>query len=110
MTPRPVSIGISGERWAPGEWRPENDAVDVEVWLDDGSRWWATFFAYAYLATLAEKNRATGECLGGRFFRADHAVWVDTTARERIEEVVAELLRIGEFESAFARVDPGASG
>jgi hypothetical protein len=73
----------------------------VIVTFEDGGRWTASFFSYQNILSLAEKNRNTGECLGGNYFVATDIVLVDEATRQRIEEVVEDLIRRGEFEQHF---------
>ena len=88
----------------PTGWDPADDNTDVIATLEDGSRWVATFFSYANIWTLAEKNKRTGECLGGRYFWATDMVLVDEVSRTRIEEVVEHLVAEDEFQPPFCRV------
>ncbi len=71
--------------------------LPAEYTLDDGTRWVATFFSYANIASLAEKNGRTGENLHGKFFWASDMILVDEVSRQRIEEVVAHLLEQDKF-------------
>jgi len=94
-------IEIDAELWAPGEWNPLDDNTDVEVRFADGSLWSASFFTYKNLLTLENKNRATGECLSGQYFWSTRMILIDEVSRKRIEQVVAELIRTGEFTHVF---------
>ena len=94
---------IKAEHWAEGERQPVDDNSDVIVTLEDGSRWFATFFSYANIASLTQKNKQTGECLGGKYLWAAHMILVDEVTRAGIEEVVSNLLVEHSFESAFFR-------
>jgi len=93
-------IWLEFEEW--GEPIDPKDAnSDVAVELEDKTVWGATFFTYANLLNLAQKNRRTGECLGGRFFWAAGMFFVDELTRERVTEVVKCLLATGEFDQVF---------
>jgi hypothetical protein len=81
-----------------------NDNVDIEVVFDTGERWVATFFTLQNLESLFKKNRETGECGSGLYFWCSDMVIVKTLTVESIVYTVVELLREGEFESAFAGV------
>ena len=94
-------IWIEAEAWAPGDWVPTNTNSDVVVTRDDGSIWTATFFSYEHIAELRRGYQDTGECLHGRYFWATNMILVDAVTRERVEEVVADLMVTREFESAF---------
>lgn len=98
----PYTVGIEAEHWEPGEWDPSNDNTDVSVTFADGAQWAATFFTYANIARLTEKNRRTGECMSGAYFWAKDMLLVDEVTRERIEAVVAQLLSEGTFPDIFS--------
>jgi hypothetical protein len=104
------SVWIEAEEWAPGEWTPADDNSDVIVTFENGGSWVTTFFSYQNILSLAAKNRHTGECLDGKFFVATDMILVDEVSRERIEEVVAELLKESDFERCFARCEDAANG
>ena len=77
---------------------------DVFVTMFDGSRWSATFFTFANIATLRKRWAENGECLHGRYFWAKTPVLVSKITRSEVEEVVKDLIATGEFEQAFERV------
>ncbi len=95
------TIWIEAEQWVPGSWNPEDDNTDVIVTWEDGSRWVATFFAYQNVQTLSEKNRRTGESLSGAYFWASDMILADKVSRQRIEQIIEELIKTGEFETIF---------
>lgn len=86
-------------------WDPATDNVDVEVALTDGRRFGATFFTLQNVQRLFEKNRATGECLGGLYLWAVNMIIVETLTMDVIRKTVEDLLDNGEFFSAFSRLD-----
>ena len=100
------SVWISAEHWAAGQWQPDNEAVDVQVTLADQTRWVATFCSYTFVDTLRAKYAADGESLGGRYVWIADLVLVEDTSRATIEAVVQDLLRSGEFQSAFDECPP----
>ena len=57
------------------------------------------------ILSLSEKNRGTGENLGGRYLASTDMILVDELTRPRIEEVVADLVADGSFNVFFRRVD-----
>jgi hypothetical protein len=95
------SIWIEAEEWAPGEWTPTDDNSDVIITFEDGKSWVATFFSYQNISSLTEKNRQQGDCLSGKYFVATDMILVDEVSRERIEEVVIDLLKENEFQTHF---------
>ena|SRR5688572_26253032 len=98
---QPFQVWLEAEHWAPGQWVPRNTNSDVAVTFADGTRWTATFFSYENVATLRLKNQETGECLAGRYLWCTNMILVDEVTRARVEQVVADLVTSGEFESAF---------
>jgi hypothetical protein len=96
------SIWIEAEEWAAGQWNPSDDNTDVIVTFDDGARWVATFYSYQNIFSLAEKNRETGECLGGKYFWGTDLILINEVSREQIEEVIVDLMKENEFEHAFS--------
>jgi hypothetical protein len=95
------TIWIEAEEWVPGAWTPEDDTTDVIVTWEDGSRWGASFFSYKHIQTVTEKNKRTGECLAGAYFWASDMLLIDRVSRQRIEEVIAHLLKEDEFKVVF---------
>jgi hypothetical protein len=95
------TIWIEAEQCVPGSWNPEDANTDVIVTWEDGSRWVATFFSYQNVQTLSEKNRRTGESLSGAYFWASDMILADQVSRERIEQIIEELIKTGEFETTF---------
>ena len=71
--------------------------------LGDGSRYGATFFTPANIATLLGKWRRTGEYRSGLYFWAVDTIVVRELDRETIEATVEGLLDDGHFELAFQR-------
>jgi hypothetical protein len=99
------SIWIEAEEWAAGERTASDDNSDVIVTFENGDRWVATFFSYQNTTSLAAKNRQTGECLAGKYFVATEMILVDELSRNRIEEVVANLIEGNDLKTYFARCE-----
>jgi len=95
------SVWIEAECWVPGMWTPDDDNTDVVVTRRDGSRWGATFISYQHVQTLTEKNKRTEENLSGAYFWVRDMILVDEVSRQRIEEVVHDLINEGDFELVF---------
>jgi hypothetical protein len=94
-------IWIEADLWYPDDWTADDVNSDVMVTFEDGRRWVATFFTYQNILSLAQKNRETGECLGGRYFVATDMILVDEFSRERVQQVIDDLLEEEEFERYF---------
>ncbi|MEU9197033.1 hypothetical protein [Streptomyces hundungensis] len=82
--------------------------VDVEVHLPGGSRWSATVFTLAEVDRLMKRWEETGEAAGGQCFWCSDGLVVRAPGILGMVTVIAELLRSGEFEGAFRRVDSSA--
>ncbi len=95
------TLWIEAEQWASGEWDPADCNSDVKVSFENDGEWVATFFTYKNISTLAKMHRSTGECLNGRYFWATDMILVDELSRARVEQVVADLILEGDFESVF---------
>jgi hypothetical protein len=83
---------------------PVDDNVDVLVRLQSGQRYTATFFTLENLRRLFAKNRDTGECADGTFMWAANMIIVERLTRDVVNRTIAELLRTGEFEAVFSKV------
>lgn len=94
------SLWIEAEQWADG-WNPDDVNSDVIVTFDNGERWVATFFSYKNIVSLADKNRDTGDCLGGMYFCASDMILVDEISRPRLEQVVGDMIEQDEFKTFF---------
>jgi len=75
--------------------------TDVTIELNDGVERFATLFTPDSIQHIRDNNAVHGECLGGRYFWADHLIIVESVEPSFIEEVVADLVRSGEVYSAF---------
>lgn len=83
---------------------PLNDNSDVDVELEDGRKFTATFFTYDNIQWLQQKNKNSGECLSGRFFWASNMLLIERIDRSLIEEVVNETILDGSFERVFQQL------
>lgn len=99
------TIWIEAAQWAPEQWNPIDTNSDVIVTFDDRSRWVATFFSYANIATLVTNYRQSGEHLHGKYFWSSDMILVDEVSRTRIEEVITHWLHEGNFKRMFTRLD-----
>lgn len=95
------AVWIEAESWAPGEWTPDDDNSDVIVTCEDGSRRIATFISYKHIRTLTERNRRSGENISGAYLWMRDMVLIDEVSRQRIEEVINDLISTGDFELVF---------
>ena len=87
-------------------WDPALDNIDIEVRLTDGRRFGATFFTLQNLERLFQKNAITGECGAGLYLWAANMILVRVLSQAAIEGTVEELMKNGEFETAFCALLP----
>jgi hypothetical protein len=97
--------GAYAVKIVPRHYSGHDDNVDVDVYFDE-CRYRATFFTTRNIQSIMRSYRQTGECAGGRYFWAAAAIIVDRIDQNTVETVVADLLRSGEFESAFSGPHP----
>jgi hypothetical protein len=88
---------------------PHDDSVDIYVTFEDGTSYTATFFTVKNITTLLDRYRETGECASGLYVYAVDMIIVHELSDEVVERTVADLLETAEFETAFARCEPGSS-
>ena len=79
--------------------------VDVEVTLDDGSRWVATLLTLDEIRRLMERWKTTGECLDGSYFQCADLVIVDRPGIEAAADLLRRLVDAGHIRDVFVRVD-----
>jgi hypothetical protein len=96
------TVWIEAEMWPAHQWTPNDGNTDVVVTFANGDRWTATFVSYENVQTLTAKNRTTGENVSGGYFWVSNMILVDAISRQRIEEVIHDLLHTGGFEYAFS--------
>jgi hypothetical protein len=78
--------------------------TDVIVILSDGHKYTASFFTYAFIGQVRNRNRLTGEYLSGKYFWEHNMVLVEECTTEIIDPVVREIIDEGEFSSVFRRL------
>jgi len=79
--------------------------VDVEVALDDGSRWSATFLTLAEIRRLMARWKATGECLSGAYFQCSDMVIVEQGGIVAATDLLRRLVDSGRIQDVLSRVD-----
>ncbi|TDC50152.1 hypothetical protein E1258_26650 [Micromonospora sp. KC207] len=79
--------------------------VDVEVTLDDGSRWSATFLTLAEIRRLMERWEATGECFSGAYFQCADLVIVGQGGIAAAADLLRQLVDSGRIREVLVRID-----
>lgn len=83
---------------------PENDNVDVEVKLSDGTRYGATFYTPKNITTLLERYKNSGECRNGLYIWSSGMIIIRLLTPETIRETINDMLDSGEFSDAFKKL------
>jgi hypothetical protein len=78
--------------------------ADVVVRFKDRREYVATFFTVENLRQLMLKFRHSGENAHGLYVWSTQMIVVDALTLEVVNRVVDDLLRRGDFDTAFARV------
>jgi hypothetical protein len=103
MTTRRI-IRIDAEGWA----EDEKDAhVDVVVIFPNRTKWICNFYTYKCVDSMREDYIKSASCLSGGYWCASSPViLVDNIGRERIEQVIDELIETHTFEFSFEYFGP----
>jgi hypothetical protein len=78
--------------------------TDVIVFLSDGYKYTASFFSYAFIEQLREKNKTTGDFLNGKYFWGKNMVLVEACSPDIINPVIKDIIDEGEFREIFRRL------
>lgn len=80
------------------------DNVDVEVILDDGSRWSGSFLTLSAIDEIMRRREGTGEALSGTFFQCHDAVIVRRAGVPAMLEVVKGMVTHGMIQNRLVRL------
>ncbi|WP_145025714.1 hypothetical protein [Paenibacillus sp. Y412MC10] len=97
-------IRIGAENWIND---PEQAHVDVVVTFPDATRWISNFYTIPCIESMRKDYLTSGACLNGAYWCASTPVIiVDTINRERIEQVVDDLIEKEGFPYVFEYFGP----
>lgn len=82
-----------------------NDNVDVEVLLDNGKRYAATFFTIKNIVSILNRYKKTKECCSGSYFWASDMIIVDSLDENVINKTIQDLIKNEEFYTAFSLLE-----
>ena len=80
---------------------PKNSSTDVIVFLENGKKYIASFFAYANINEIRRKHKKNGNFLNGAYFWDKNMVLVEDCSLKMIEPVVKDIIDEGNFREAF---------
>lgn len=99
MSEKRRHIHIGGEGWADDL---EDAHVDVVVTFPDSSCWISDFYTMKCIESMRQDYSEKDQCLKGAYWCASSpSIIVDNVSRERIEQVVDELIERGTFKHLF---------
>lgn len=104
------TLWIEAECWVPGSWTAEDTDTDVILTWENGERWVGSFITYKHIQTITEKFKRTGECLSGSYFWMSDMILIDIATRDRIKEVIDDLLEEEIFTTVFSFIPPREDG
>ncbi|MWN90002.1 hypothetical protein GQ597_04675 [Gilliamella sp. Pra-s65] len=81
------------------------DNVDVEVFLDNGKRYAATFFTIENIISILNKYKETKECCNGLYFGASDMIIVENLNDKVINKTIQDLIKNEEFHHAFSLLE-----
>lgn len=79
----------------------DNDVVDVTLIRPDGHKYWANFITRKFLDYQFEKNKKTGECAGGAYFRMPNMILVGRITEETVKRTIDDLIDNYEIGQSF---------
>ncbi|WP_379138789.1 hypothetical protein [Paenibacillus sp. sgz500958] len=99
MFERKRYIHIGAEGWADDV---EAAQVDVVVTFPDSTRWISNFYTIKCIESIRKDYLRSGNCLNGAYWcGSSPVVIVDNISRERIEQVIDELIENAGFQYVF---------
>ncbi|WP_433752926.1 hypothetical protein [Paenibacillus amylolyticus] len=92
-------IWIGAEEWMEGL---EDAHVDVVVTFPDSTKWISNFYTIKCIESMRKDYLMNGHCLNGAYWCASSPIIiVDRISRDRIEQVIDELIEKGGFRDLF---------
>jgi len=83
---------------------PENDFVDVIVYLSNGGKFIGSFLNYDAIEKLKKSNKQNDQFLSGKYFFLNNMILIDDCSEDNITQVVHHLLDEGDFKSVFKQI------
>lgn len=85
------------------EINPQDDNVDVEITLDDGGIYSATFFTLKNLKAIIDSHKISGESAGGAYIWAVDMIVVEELTEEVIFKSIEDLIQKGNISIACSK-------
>ncbi|HMC99471.1 MAG TPA: hypothetical protein VKH37_04930 [Ferruginibacter sp.] len=81
-------------------WSKENDFCNINVVLEDGRQYGLNVWTYKYFETAINDDKLSGESLHGLYLIPPD-LFVKALTRECIQQVIEDLLKIGDLEKVL---------
>jgi len=83
---------------------PIDDNVDVEIKMDDGRVYSATFFTMENIKRLLQDYQTSGECANGTYIWAADMIIVNRLTEKVIRESIDGLIKENEITQACTKI------
>jgi hypothetical protein len=94
-------IYLTAENSSENNLDPKNGSTDVIVFLENGKKYIASFFAYENINEQRSKHQKNGNFLNGVYFWDKNMVLVEDCSMKFIKPVVNDIIDEGNFREAF---------
>lgn len=98
------SIHLTAEAGEQGDFDPKKGNTDVIVFLENGKKYIASFFAYGNIESLQLKHQFDGNFLHGSYFWNKNMILVEECTLQSIELVINDIIDEGNFQEAFRQL------
>jgi hypothetical protein len=89
--------------WPYSEPMTDNDAVDVYVYMADGTKYVATFVTLSHVQNVMGKDKATGESAAGTYYWQSNMIIVKNLTEENVRKTIDDMIEQSYFNSAFSQ-------
>jgi hypothetical protein len=98
------SIHITAKDGEVHDFDPSTGNTDVIVFLENGKKFIASFFAYGNIEVLRLVHQFDGAFLNGNYFWDKNMILVKECTLKSIELVVTDIIEEGNFQEAFRQL------
>jgi hypothetical protein len=78
--------------------------TDVIVCLDNGTKYIASFFAYANIEEMRHQHQFERSYLNGDYFWDKNMILIEECSPQAIESVIHDIMDEGNFQTAFRQL------
>ena len=81
---------------------PENDNIDVEITLEDGRVYSASFFTLKNIQEIMNKYKSTGECINGLYFMASDMIIIEEISEDKLRNTISDIIMSENISAYFS--------